>query len=60
MSNTDLVTETDQAVEKMLIENLSKEFPDHKLAFTTTSKILWMLPKCNALEHFVGAIVSRL
>ncbi|VBB26985.1 unnamed protein product, partial [Acanthocheilonema viteae] len=29
MSNTDLVTETDQAVEKMLIENLSKEFPDH-------------------------------
>nr|CDQ01385.1 Bm11145 [Brugia malayi] len=30
LSDTDLVTETDQAVEKMLIENLSKEFPDHK------------------------------
>ncbi|VDN49386.1 unnamed protein product, partial [Gongylonema pulchrum] len=30
LSNTDLVTETDQAVEKLLIENISKKFPDHK------------------------------
>uniref|UniRef100_A0A0N5C8H9 Inositol-1-monophosphatase n=1 Tax=Strongyloides papillosus TaxID=174720 RepID=A0A0N5C8H9_STREA len=29
-SNTDLVTETDQAVEKLLISNLSTTFPDHK------------------------------
>ncbi|CEF65667.1 Inositol monophosphatase family-containing protein [Strongyloides ratti] len=29
-SNTDLVTETDQAVEKLLISNLSAAFPDHK------------------------------
>ena len=29
-SSTDLVTETDQAVEKLLIDGLSKAFPDHK------------------------------
>lgn len=29
-SEIDLVTETDQAVEKLLIDNLSKQFPDHK------------------------------
>ncbi|VDK72075.1 unnamed protein product [Cylicostephanus goldi] len=29
-SATDLVTETDQAVEKLLIEGLKKAFPDHK------------------------------
>uniref|UniRef100_A0A1I7Y9R8 Inositol-1-monophosphatase n=1 Tax=Steinernema glaseri TaxID=37863 RepID=A0A1I7Y9R8_9BILA len=29
-SNTDLVTETDQAVEAMLIKGLSAEFPEHK------------------------------
>lgn len=29
-SNTDLVTETDKAVEDLLINGLSKEFPDHK------------------------------
>ena len=29
----DLVTETDQAVEKMLIDGLSKAFPDHKSVF---------------------------
>nr|XP_023030186.1 inositol monophosphatase 1 isoform X1 [Leptinotarsa decemlineata] len=29
-SEIDLVTETDQAVEKLLIEGLSKQFPDHK------------------------------
>lgn len=28
-SDIDLVTETDQQVEKLLIENLSKDFPDH-------------------------------
>uniref|UniRef100_A0A914RSJ7 Uncharacterized protein n=1 Tax=Parascaris equorum TaxID=6256 RepID=A0A914RSJ7_PAREQ len=29
-SNTDLVTETDQAVEKLLIQGLKGAFPDHK------------------------------
>ncbi|XP_044257684.1 inositol monophosphatase 1 [Tribolium madens] len=29
-SEIDLVTETDQQVEKLLIQNLSKDFPDHK------------------------------
>lgn len=29
-SEIDFVTETDQAVEKLLIDNLSKQFPDHK------------------------------
>ncbi|CAH1170140.1 unnamed protein product [Phaedon cochleariae] len=29
-SNIDMVTETDQAVEKLFIDSLSKEFPDHK------------------------------
>ena len=29
-SNTDLVTETDQAVEKHLIDGLTAAFPDHK------------------------------
>ncbi|VDL67018.1 unnamed protein product, partial [Nippostrongylus brasiliensis] len=29
-SATDLVTETDQAVEKLLIKGLSEAFPDHK------------------------------
>lgn len=31
-SNTDLVTETDQAVEKLLIKGLGDKFPDHKWA----------------------------
>ena len=28
--STDLVTETDEAVEKMILEELKKLFPDHK------------------------------
>ena len=28
--DVDLVTETDQAVEKMLIERIKENFPDHK------------------------------
>ncbi|VDM46316.1 unnamed protein product [Toxocara canis] len=32
-SNTDLVTETDQAVEKLLIQGLKSAFPDHRYDF---------------------------
>ncbi|CAG9533183.1 unnamed protein product [Cercopithifilaria johnstoni] len=66
MSDTDLVTETDQAVEKMLIENLSKEFPDHKFIgeesvaggakIDYTDAPTWIIDPIDGTTNFVHRI----
>ncbi|VDN06032.1 unnamed protein product [Thelazia callipaeda] len=50
LSNTDLVTETDQAVEKLLIDNLSKQFPDHKLVMVTFIKLTVVFSHNRCIE----------
>ncbi|VDN82423.1 unnamed protein product [Brugia pahangi] len=66
LSDTDLVTETDQAVEKMLIENLSKEFPDHKFIgeesvaggakIDYTDAPTWIIDPIDGTTNFVHRI----
>ncbi|CAD6194762.1 unnamed protein product [Caenorhabditis auriculariae] len=65
-SDTDLVTETDQAVEKLLIEGLSTSFPDHKFigeesvsggAKTEwTNAPTWMIDPIDGTTNFVHRI----
>lgn len=65
-SNTDLVTETDQAVEKLLIEGLSKAFPSHKFIgeesaaagqkYTLTDAPTWIIDPIDGTTNFVHRI----
>ncbi|RZB45733.1 Inositol P domain containing protein, partial [Asbolus verrucosus] len=62
-SEIDLVTETDQQVEKLLIENLSKEFPDHLFIgeesvangsqCSLTDKPTWIIDPVDGTMNFV-------
>ncbi|VDM71045.1 unnamed protein product [Strongylus vulgaris] len=64
---TDLVTETDQAVEKMLIEGLKKAFPDHKFIgeestaggakIEWTSAPTWIIDPIDGTTNFVHRCV---
>ncbi|KAE9552299.1 hypothetical protein FO519_004485 [Halicephalobus sp. NKZ332] len=65
-SNTDLVTETDQAVEKLLINGLSEAFPDHKFIgeesaaagqkYTLTDAPTWIIDPIDGTTNFVHRI----
>ncbi|XGW24461.1 hypothetical protein V3C99_006129 [Haemonchus contortus] len=65
-SNVDLVTETDQAVEKLLIQGLSKAFPDHKFigeestangaAIEYTNAPTWIIDPIDGTTNFVHRI----
>lgn len=65
-SNTDLVTETDQAVEKMLIEGLRKAFPEHKFIgeesvaggakIEYTDAPTWIIDPIDGTTNFVHRI----
>ncbi|PAV84084.1 hypothetical protein WR25_21182 [Diploscapter pachys] len=65
-SSTDLVTETDQAVEKMLIDGLSKAFPDHKFIgeesvsggakIEFTDAPTWIIDPIDGTTNFVHRI----
>ncbi|EPB70443.1 inositol monophosphatase family protein, partial [Ancylostoma ceylanicum] len=62
-SDTDLVTETDQAVEKLLIEGLSAAFPDHKFigeestasgaSIEWTDAPTWIIDPIDGTTNFV-------
>ncbi|XP_969076.3 inositol monophosphatase 1 [Tribolium castaneum] len=62
-SEIDLVTETDQQVEKLLIQNLSKDFPDHKFIgeesvaggsqCTLTDSPTWIIDPIDGTMNFV-------
>uniref|UniRef100_A0AC34QRQ5 Inositol-1-monophosphatase n=1 Tax=Panagrolaimus sp. JU765 TaxID=591449 RepID=A0AC34QRQ5_9BILA len=64
--STDLVTETDQAVEKLLIDGLSKAFPDHKFIgeesaaaghkYTLTDAPTWIIDPIDGTTNFVHRI----
>ncbi|XP_039287705.1 inositol monophosphatase 1 [Nilaparvata lugens] len=61
LSAIDLVTETDKAVEKLLIEGLSKDFPDHKFIgeesseskITLTDDPTWIIDPVDGTMNFV-------
>uniref|UniRef100_A0A7E4V150 Inositol-1-monophosphatase n=1 Tax=Panagrellus redivivus TaxID=6233 RepID=A0A7E4V150_PANRE len=65
-SDTDLVTETDQAVEKLLIAGLGKAFPDHKFIgeesaaagqkYTLTDAPTWIIDPIDGTTNFVHRI----
>ncbi|KAK0418814.1 hypothetical protein QR680_013786 [Steinernema hermaphroditum] len=65
-SNTDLVTETDQAVEEMLIKGLAAEFPDHKFIgeesvsggqkIEFTDAPTWIIDPIDGTTNFVHRI----
>uniref|UniRef100_A0A914DEA3 Inositol-1-monophosphatase n=1 Tax=Acrobeloides nanus TaxID=290746 RepID=A0A914DEA3_9BILA len=65
-SNTDLVTETDKAVEELLIRGLSKEFPDHKFIgeesvsggqkVELTDAPTWIIDPIDGTTNFVHRI----
>ncbi|RCN33876.1 inositol monophosphatase family protein [Ancylostoma caninum] len=65
-SDTDLVTETDQAVEKLLIEGLSAAFPDHKFigeestasgaSIEWTDAPTWIIDPIDGTTNFVHRI----
>ncbi|KJH52389.1 inositol monophosphatase family protein [Dictyocaulus viviparus] len=65
-SPTDLVTETDQAVEKHIINGLSEAFPDHKFigeesmanggSFTFTDDPTWIIDPIDGTTNFVHRI----
>ncbi|KAK6025898.1 inositol monophosphatase family protein, partial [Ostertagia ostertagi] len=65
-SDVDLVTETDQAVEKLLIEGLSKAFPDHKFigeestangaTIEYTNAPTWIIDPIDGTTNFVHRI----
>uniref|UniRef100_A0A914CB37 Inositol-1-monophosphatase n=1 Tax=Acrobeloides nanus TaxID=290746 RepID=A0A914CB37_9BILA len=65
-SDTDLVTETDKAVEDLLIQGLSKEFPDHKFIgeesvssgqkFELTDAPTWIIDPIDGTTNFVHRI----
>ncbi|VDM58119.1 unnamed protein product, partial [Angiostrongylus costaricensis] len=64
-SATDLVTETDQAVEKLLINGLSEAFPGHKFIgeesasvgpFTYTNDPTWIIDPIDGTTNFVHRI----
>lgn len=60
---TDLVTETDQAVEKLLIDNLSHHFPEHKFigeesvskgeSLSLTESPTWIIDPIDGTMNFV-------
>nr|XP_008199777.1 PREDICTED: inositol monophosphatase 1 isoform X3 [Tribolium castaneum] len=62
-SEIDLVTETDQQVEKLLIQNLGKDFPDHKFIgeesvaggsqCTLTDSPTWIIDPIDGTMNFV-------
>ncbi|RZF42772.1 hypothetical protein LSTR_LSTR013361, partial [Laodelphax striatellus] len=60
-SAIDLVTKTDKAVEKLLIEGLSKDFPDHKFIgeessdskITLTDAPTWIIDPVDGTMNFV-------
>ncbi|CAH1170142.1 unnamed protein product [Phaedon cochleariae] len=60
-STTDFVTKTDKAVEKLLIDNISKQFPDHKFIAEESysgEKILtddptWIIDPIDGTMNFV-------
>ncbi|KAG5883505.1 hypothetical protein JTB14_013932 [Gonioctena quinquepunctata] len=64
-SEIDLVTETDQAVEKLLINGLSKQFPDHKFIgeesvsegsqCVLTDDPTWIIDPIDGTMNFVHA-----
>ncbi|CAI5438499.1 unnamed protein product [Caenorhabditis angaria] len=66
LSDTDLVTETDQAVEKLLIDGLSKEFPDHRFIgeesvaggakIEWTDAPTWIIDPIDGTTNFVHRI----
>ncbi|KIH46259.1 inositol monophosphatase family protein [Ancylostoma duodenale] len=66
-SDTDLVTETDQAVEKLLIEGLSAAFPDHKFigeestasgaSIEWTDAPTWIIDPIDGTTNFVHRCV---
>ncbi|WKX88671.1 hypothetical protein Q1695_008362 [Nippostrongylus brasiliensis] len=65
-SATDLVTETDQAVEKLLIKGLSEAFPDHKFigeestaggaSYRYTDAPTWIIDPIDGTTNFVHRI----
>lgn len=65
-SATDLVTETDQAVEKLLIKGLSEAFPDHKFIgeestaggakYEYTDAPTWIIDPIDGTTNFVHRI----
>ncbi|KAF8367298.1 ttx-7 [Pristionchus pacificus] len=65
-SNTDLVTETDQAVEKLLIKGLGDAFPDHKFIgeesvaggakIEWTDSPTWIIDPIDGTTNFVHRI----
>ncbi|CAI4225834.1 unnamed protein product [Auanema sp. JU1783] len=65
-SATDLVTETDQAVEKLIISTLSKKFPDHKfigeesvadgMKIEYTDAPTWIIDPIDGTTNFVHRI----
>ncbi|TKR67045.1 hypothetical protein L596_023256 [Steinernema carpocapsae] len=65
-SNTDLVTETDQAVEAMLIKGLAAEFPEHKFIgeesvaggqkIEYTNAPTWIIDPIDGTTNFVHRI----
>uniref|UniRef100_A0A9J2NR62 Inositol-1-monophosphatase n=1 Tax=Ascaris lumbricoides TaxID=6252 RepID=A0A9J2NR62_ASCLU len=65
-SNTDLVTETDQAVEKLLIQGLKGAFPDHKFIgeesvaggqkIEYTDAPTWIIDPIDGTTNFVHRI----
>ncbi|VDK43797.1 unnamed protein product [Anisakis simplex] len=65
-SNTDLVTETDQAVEKLLIDGLKSAFPDHKFIgeesvaggqkFEYSDAPTWIIDPIDGTTNFVHRI----
>uniref|UniRef100_A0A0N5AN81 Inositol-1-monophosphatase n=1 Tax=Syphacia muris TaxID=451379 RepID=A0A0N5AN81_9BILA len=65
-SHTDLVTETDRAVEKLLIEGLSEAFPDHKFIgeesvaggqkIEYTDAPTWIIDPIDGTTNFVHRI----
>ncbi|GMR54190.1 hypothetical protein PMAYCL1PPCAC_24385 [Pristionchus mayeri] len=65
-SNTDLVTETDQAVEKHLIKGLGEKFPDHKFIgeesvaggakIEWTDAPTWIIDPIDGTTNFVHRI----
>ncbi|PIO72836.1 inositol monophosphatase family protein [Teladorsagia circumcincta] len=69
-SDVDLVTETDQAVEKLLIEGLSKAFPDHRFIgeestangakVEYTNAPTWIIDPIDGTTNFVHRCVCRL